>query len=116
MGFVIHPSKSVLTLSQTVVFLRSVILSNHMMLSLTDEKKNKIKTLFINCLHSHQLSIRELARTLGNFVASFLAATFGTLDDRHFEKDKIRGLKYHKGNFEEKNNLSSKAESEILVD
>ena len=71
-----------------------------MTLSLTDEKKNKIKTLLINCLHSHQVSIRKLARILQNIVASFSAVTFGPLNYRHLERDKIRGLKYHKGNFE----------------
>ena len=50
-----------------------------MTLSLTDRKKEKIKTLLINCLHSHHVSIRELARMLGNIVAIFLAVTFGPL-------------------------------------
>ena len=54
-----------------------------MTLSLTDEKKNKIKTLLINCLHSHRLSMRELARILGNIVASFPAVTFESLHYRH---------------------------------
>ena len=102
LGFVIHPDKSVLTPSQTIVFLGFVISSKHMTLSLTDDKKNKIKTLLLNCLHSQQVSIRELARILGNIVASFPAVTFGPLHYRHLERDKIRGLKYHKGNLREK--------------
>ena len=113
LGFVIHPDKSVLTPSQTIVFLGFVISSKHMTLSLTDDKKNKIKTLLLNCLHSQQVSIRELARILGNIVASFPAVTFGPLHYRHLERDKIRGLKYHKGNFEGKISLSAKAVSEI---
>ena len=60
----------------------------------SDEKKNKIKTLHTNCLHSHEVSIRELGRILGNIVASFPADTFGPL---HYRKI----------------NLSSKAVSEI---
>ena len=84
-----------------------------MTLSLTDDKKNKIKTLLLNCLHSQQVSIRELARILGNIVASFPAVTFGPLHYRHLERDKIRVLKYHKGNFVEKISLSAKAVSEI---
>ena len=56
--------------------------------------KRKIKPLLINCLHSHQLSIRELARISGNIVASFSAVTFGPLYYRHLESNKIRGLKY----------------------
>ena len=84
-----------------------------MTLSLTDEKKNKIKTLLMNCLHNQQISIRELARILGNIVASFPAVTFRPLHYRHLERDKISGLKYHKGNVEGKISLSVKAVSEI---
>ena len=93
LGFVIHPDKSVLTPSKTIVFLWFVISSKHMTLSLTDHKKYKIKTLLLNCLHSQQVSIRELARILGNIVASFPVVTFGPLHYRHLERDKIRGLK-----------------------
>ena len=85
-----------------------------MTLSLTDEKKKKIKTLLMNCLHSHQISIRELARISGNIAASFPAVTFEPLYYRHLERDKISGLKYHKDNFEGKISLSKKALSEIL--
>ena len=42
----------------------------------------------------------------------FHSVTFGPLHYRHLERDKIRGLKYHKGNFEAKISLSSKAVSE----
>ena len=41
LGFVIHTEKSVLTPSQTIVFLGFTISSKNMTLSLTDEKKNK---------------------------------------------------------------------------
>ena len=75
LGFLIHPDKSVLTPSHTIVFLVFVISSKDMTLSLTDEKKNKTKTLLMNCLHSRQISIRELARILRNFVASSAAVT-----------------------------------------
>ena len=56
------------------------------------------------------MSITELARTLGNIVASFPAGTFGPLQYIHLQRDKIRDLKYHKGNFEGKISLSAKAD------
>ena len=84
-----------------------------MKLSLTDEKNNKIKTLLTNCLHSHHIDIRKLARILGNIVTTFLPVTFGPLHYRHSQRYKIRGLKHHKGNFEGKISLSSKAEFKI---
>ena len=48
------------------------------------------------------MSIRELARILGNIAASLPAVTFGLLHYRHLERDKIRALEYYKGNFERK--------------
>ena len=56
----------------------------------------------MNCLHSQHVSIRELARILGNIIASFPAVTFEPLHYWHLERDKIRGLKYCKASFEEK--------------
>ena len=83
------------------------------LMSYTDEKKNNIKTLLIICLHSHQVSTRELAIILGKIVASFPAVTFEPLHYRDLERYKITGLKYHKGNFAGKLSLSAKAVSEI---
>ena len=113
LGFVIHTEKSVLTPSQTIVFLGFIISSKNMMLSLTDEKKNKIKTILTDCLCKYKISLRELARILGNIVASFLAVTYGPLHYRHLERERIIGLKYHKGNFEGKIRLSAKTKAEI---
>ena len=68
-----------------------------MTLSLTDEKKNKI-TILTDCVGKCEISLRELARILGNIVASFPAVTYGPLHYRHLEREKIAGLKY-KGKF-----------------
>ena len=54
----------------------------------------------MNCLQSQEVSLREPARILRKTVASFPGVTFGPLHYRHLENDKIRSLKYHKGNFE----------------
>ena len=113
LGFVINTEKSVLTPSQTIVFLCSNILSKNMTLSLTDENKNKIKTILTDCLGKCKISLREWARILGNIVASFPAVTYGSLHYRHLEKEKITGLQYHKGNFEGKIRLYAKAIAEI---
>ena len=48
-----------------------------------------------------------------NCKLSFPAVTFGPLHYRHLERDKISGLKHHKGNFEGKISLPAKAVSEI---
>ena len=70
-----------------------------MALSLTDEKKNKIQRLLTDRLGKCKISLRELARILGNIVASFPALTYGPLHYRHLEREKITGLKHHAGNF-----------------
>ena len=88
--------KSVLTPSQTIVFLGFIISSKNMTLSLTDEKMNKIKTILTDRLGKCKISLRELAMILGNIVASFPAVTYGLLHYRHLEREKITGLKYRK--------------------
>ena len=65
----------------------------------------------MNCLQSQEVSLREPARILRKTVASFPGVTFGPLHYSHLENDKIRSLKYHKGNFEWKISLSAKAVS-----
>ena len=91
LGFVVHPDKSALTLSETIVFLRFAISSKHMKLSLTDENKNKIKTL-LSCLHSPEVSVRQLAGILGNGVASFPAVNFGPFHCGNLESDRVLNI------------------------
>ena len=50
LGFVIHPGKSVLNTDRTINFLGFIISSKDITLSLTDEKKNKMKTILSDCL------------------------------------------------------------------
>ena len=50
---------------------------------------------------------------LRNIVESFPAVTFRPLYYRNLERDTIRDLKYHNGNFEGKISLSVNAVSEI---
>ena len=113
LGFAIYTEKSVLTPSQTIVFLCSNFLSKNLTLPLTDEKKNKKKTILTDCLGKCKVSPRELARILGNIVTSLHAVTYGSLHYRHLEKEKITGLQYHKGNFEGKIRLYAEAIAEI---
>ena len=53
LGFVIHSDKLLFTPSQTILFFGFIISLKHITLSSTSEKKNKIKALLTNCLHSH---------------------------------------------------------------
>ena len=64
-----------------------------MTLSLTDEKKNKIKAILTDCLCKYKTSPRELTRILGNIVASFSAVTHGPLHYRYLEREKNNRFK-----------------------
>ena len=113
LGFVIHPDKSILIPSQEITFLGFVISSKNMTLTLTAEKKEKIKALLVDCLTKQKITLREIAKVIGNIVASFPAVTYGRLHYRHLERDKIVGLKLNKGDFESHIVLSPNAICDI---
>ena len=93
LDFVIHTEISVLTPNQTIVILGFIISSKKMMLSLTDEKNNKIKTILTDCLCKYNISPRELATILRNILVSFPAVTYGPLHYRHLQKQKNNRFK-----------------------
>ena len=70
-----------------------------MILTLTSEKKIEIKALITPCLNNNVTSLKELARIIGNIIASFPALTYEPRHCRHLGRDKILGLKRHRSNF-----------------
>ena len=50
LGFTIHPTKSILTPTQRIIFLGFVIDSVQIILKITEEKKNKILNLCLKIL------------------------------------------------------------------
>ena len=100
LGFYVHYDKSVLTPTQKIVFLGFEIDTVNMTVSLTAEKKQKIKEYCIKLLSKSTVSIREVAKLLGNIAASFEGVEHGRLYFRNLEHDKIISLKAAKGNFE----------------
>ena len=71
-----------------------------MIFSVNDEKKAKIKELSKDMLSSNKVTIRKLAKKIGNLVASFAAVGFSRLHYRHLRKVNITGLKYPHSNFD----------------
>ena len=55
----------------------------------------KKKKMLTDCLGKCKISLRKLARILGNIVASFPAVSYGPLHYRCLEREKVTGLKYH---------------------
>ena len=84
-----------------------------MTIELTKEKKEKIAALCEELLNATNISIRQLAKVIGNLVASFPAVPYGKLFYRNLEKDKIISLKQNKGDFDKTCQLSVASVDEL---
>lgn len=113
LGFIIHPTKSVLTPTQRITFLGFVIDSVKMTLEITKEKKEKIHSLCIDIMQAHKISLRKLASIIGNLVASFPAVPLGPFFYRNLEYQKILGLKFNNGKFDSHITLNNESKKEI---
>ena len=113
LGYTIHVDKSILTPTQNITFLGFIFDSVSMTITLTLEKKEKIKELALSILSSPTISIRKLAQFIGNIVASFPAVPFGKLNYRDMERNKVTALKESKGNFDSVMDLSHRSALEI---
>jgi hypothetical protein len=113
LGLTIHPTKSVLIPTQSIIFLGFILDSVQMTISLTEDKK---ATIYESCkaLVSKEFpSIREVSRVIGLFVAAFPAVIYGPLYYRKLDFDKTQALKLNKGNFDAHIKLSDKSLFEI---
>ena len=114
LGFVIHPEKSVLYPTQILTFLGFIINTINMTVTLTSEKKERIKTKGIGLLYTHKnITIRMVSSFIGNLTASFEAVPYGRLYYRHLEYCKTEALKASKYDFKGPCLLSTKAKIEI---
>ena len=98
LGFVIHPKKSHLTPTKTIVFLGFIIDSVSMTVSLTEEKREKILKNCKLLLQQDKPQIRTVARVIGMLTASFPAVKHGPLHFRALESCKAKALKSNLGN------------------
>ncbi|XP_028404044.1 uncharacterized protein LOC114526666 [Dendronephthya gigantea] len=114
LGFVVHPTKSVLTPSQEIVTLGFLINSVEMTIRLTRDKALDLKQECQTLLKSEKSKpIREVAKVIGKIVASFPGVMYGPLYYRYLERDKSQALKSEKGNFDAHMVFSPKAKSEL---
>ena len=113
LGFVIHPEKSVLYPTQKLTFLGFVVDTVSMTVTLTDQKKDKVKNMAIGLKNSKNITIRMVSRFIGNLTASFEAVPYGRLHYRHLEWCKTKALGASKHNYEAPCSLSQKARDEI---
>ena len=113
LGFVIHPTKSVLIPTQELEFLGFLMNSNSMTICLPPRKAITVKQACENLLNQSNPTIREVARVIGLLVSSLPGVQFGELHYRHLERNKISALKINKGDYDALMSLSAKARSEL---
>jgi len=112
LGFFINPEKSQLEPSQKITFLGFVIDSVSMTLSLTEKKKNALRSLLLTVLRLKNPSIRFVAKVIGHIISAMPASKYGPLHFRNLENDKIKALQLSQGNFDA--NMSKNLENWIL--
>ena len=113
LGFVIHPTKSILVPQQEIVFLGFVIHSVHMTVSLTPQKKATLKNLVNQLLTIRSPTIRFLAKVVGTLVASFPGSKYGPLYYRSLDIDKTNAFATQAGNFDAHVQLSEDSIQEL---
>ena len=100
LGFLIHSDKSTFSPTQKNTYLGFIFDSINILLSVTDDKKEKIEKSCDSYLVKESLKIRELASLIGTLTATFPKNRLGPLYYRALDKCKTRALKKSKGNFE----------------
>ena len=73
-----------------------------MIVTLTEEKKQKQKTLVLNLLKVNKSTIRYSAKVIGTSISCMPAAIPGPLFYRYLGNDKVTSFRSSKGNFEDK--------------
>ena len=94
LDFNIHSDKSVFVPTQKITFLGFIIDSVKMTITLTEERKEKIYDNCSSLLQSNKdITVTELAQTIGTSVAAFTSVPLGQLFYRHLENSKVESLR-----------------------
>ena len=88
LGFLIHPDKSTFFATQKLTYLGFIFDSVNMLLSVTNDKKDKIQKLCNSYLQKESLRIRELVSLIGTLTATFPGNKLGPLYYRALDKCK----------------------------
>ena len=96
-GFTINWLKSSLHPSTEIEFLGFMLDSVKMRITLTEDKRGKILALVKDVFkRKGKMSIRHLAKIIGNLISTFPACEDGQLHYRDLEREKIKALLKHK--------------------
>ena len=113
LGFTINYLKSVLIPATKMEFLGFLIDSQAMTLALPRDKVRKVKKECQSALNHPQITVRELAKVLGNLTSTIQAVFLGPLHFRHLQGDKNKALT-HLGSYDSLVQLSPQALEELI--
>ena len=113
LGFLVHPIKSILVPTQEIVVLGFVINSLTLTVMLTKEKAVNLKKSCTQVLGFPKITIRQVAKVIGQIVSSFPGAMHGPLYYRNLESNKSQALKTSRGDFDAHMSLSMEASQEL---
>ena len=112
-GFLINVEKSQFEPSQRIIFLGFEIDSVNMIITLPNEKVDKVIHLCTTLLKNNSSSIRFVAQVIGVLVSTLPAVQYSALFYRFLEIDKISALRSSKGNYDASMSLSDDAKAEL---
>ena len=84
-----------------------------MIVRLTKEKKQKLKTLVLNLFRINKPTIRYLAKLIATIISCMPAAILGPLFYRYLENDKVFSLRLNKENFDASAKISYEGKQEL---
>ena len=113
LGFIIHEKKSIFIPTKTITFLGNTIHSSDMTVTLPVDKVHLIVQECMSLRKKSHETIRKVARVLGLIVSTFSAVEYGPLHYRDIEMQKIKALKYSKGNFDNKMQITNSMREEL---
>ena len=107
--------KSSVMTAQRITFLGFVLDSVLMTITLTDDKRAKVKANFTARQHKYKITINELPQLVGTLVSSLLGVQFGKLHYRKLEIEDNVALKEQclKGNYEALISLSPSVKEDL---
>ena len=113
LGFVVHPTKSVLIPSHKIIYLGFEIDSQSMTVVPTVERKQRILSTASKLLTGSSSTVRGSVQLIGQVVSCFQGVKFGPLWYRYMENDEIKAHNQNKGDYESKVVFSNEAKSEM---
>ena len=113
LGFVINLKKSQIVPTLKIRIFGFVIDSVKMIITLTEEKEQKLKTLVLNLLRIKKATIMYLAKVIGTIISCMPAAILGPVFYRYLENVKVTSLRLSKGNFDAPAKISSEGKQEL---